>query len=124
MTIYDVIFKIILEYRLARNHEQFAGHKLVDYIRSHIPEFFNQISSSRYPNIKWSASAGIGKWIIAPWITTFHKEITNFAQRRYYPVYLFSSDLKNIYLSFNFGVTDLRNDLSDNQTISLLQKRR
>jgi len=60
MTIYDVVFKIILEYKLARNHELFAGHNLADYIRKDIPEFFNQISSSRYPNIKWGASAGIG----------------------------------------------------------------
>ena len=122
MTIYDVILKIILEYKLARNHEQFAGYKLADYIRNDIPEFFNQISSSRYPNIKWDASAGIGRWVTSPWIAAFHKEITSSAQRGYYPVYLFSSDLKNIYLSFNFGVTDLRNlDLGDNQTISLLQ---
>ena len=122
MTIYDVILKIILEYKLARNHERFAGHKLADYIRNDIPEFFNQISSSRYPNIKWDASAGIGRWVTSPWIAAFHKAITSSAQRGYYPVYLFSSDLKNIYLSFNFGVTVFRNDLGDNQTISLLQK--
>ena len=122
MTIYEIFFKIILEYKLARNHEQFAGHKLADYIRNDLPGFFNQISSTRYPNIKWHASAGIGRWVTSPWIAAFHKNITNSAQQGYYPVYLFSSDLKNIYLSFNFGVTDLRNDLGDNQAISLLQK--
>jgi len=37
MTIYDVIFRLVLEYKMARNHEEYADNKLANFIRSEIP---------------------------------------------------------------------------------------
>jgi len=51
-------------------------------------------------------SPGEGVKTLAPWIATFDTNITVSAKREFYPVYLFSGDLVNLYLSIAFGVTD------------------
>jgi hypothetical protein len=51
-------------------------------------------------------SPGEGVKTLAPWIATFDTNITVSAKRGFYPVYLFSGDLVNLYLSIAFGVTD------------------
>jgi len=51
-------------------------------------------------------SPGEGVKTLAPWIATFDTNITVSAKRGFYPVYLFSGDLVNLYLSIALGVTD------------------
>jgi hypothetical protein len=50
-------------------------------------------------------SPGEGNKNLTPWIATFHKDITVSAKKGFYLVYLYSGDLKNLYLSIAFGVT-------------------
>lgn len=44
-----------------------------------------------------------------PWICFFDRRITNSAQRGYYPVILFKSDMSGFYLSLNQGWTQYKN---------------
>lgn len=48
-------------------------------------------------------SAGQGSWAIIPWIGLFDKDISTSAEKGFYIVYLFSADLKRVYLSLNQG---------------------
>lgn len=50
-----------------------------------------------------NGSAGISRWAIVPWIALFDTNITSSAKEGFYIVYLFSADLKYVYLSLNQG---------------------
>ena len=54
-------------------------------------------------------SAGEGNKSLAPWIATFNTDITISAKKGFYVVYLFSADLKHLFLSIAFGVTSFEN---------------
>ena len=51
------------------------------------------------------ASLGKGNWVSIPWIGVFDKDISVSATKGYYIVYLFSYDMKKVYLSLNQGWT-------------------
>ena len=57
-------------------------------------------------NLSSKGSPGEGNKSLAPWIATFDTDITISAKKGFYPVYLFSGDLVNLYLSIALGVTD------------------
>ncbi|MEP2942348.1 MAG: DUF3578 domain-containing protein [Hyphomicrobiales bacterium] len=61
-------------------------------------------------------SAGQGNISAAPWIAIFDPRLTTTAQNGYYPVYLFSTDLSRIYLSFALGVTQFDQQFGENKT--------
>ena len=59
-----------------------------------------------------------------PWTGVFNKKITDSAQRGYYIVYLFREDMKGVYLSLNQGMTDIKNQTSNNEeTKNILRSR-
>jgi hypothetical protein len=57
------------------------------------------------PEYELEGSTGRGNITPAPWIATYDKRITRSAIQGFYLVYLFSIDLKRLYLSLAFGVT-------------------
>lgn len=59
-------------------------------------------------------SAGQGNISAAPWIAIFDPRLTETAQNGYYPVYLFSTDLSRLYLSFALGVTQFDQQFGEN----------
>lgn len=75
-------------------------------LRSELP---NEIKRIINKNFIVTGSPGKGNWTNLPWIGIFNPEITSSAQSGYYIVYLFSEDMKGVYLSLNQGVTDIRN---------------
>lgn len=50
-------------------------------------------------------SVGRGQWSAIPWIAIMDKEITKTPQEGVYLVFLFSHDMKRLYLSLNQGIT-------------------
>ncbi len=75
-------------------------------LRSELP---NEIKSIINKNFIVTGSPGKGNWTNLPWIGIFNPEITSSAQSGYYIVYLFTEDMKGVYLSLNQGVTNIRN---------------
>ncbi|CAK1243360.1 MrcB family domain-containing protein [Fructobacillus tropaeoli] len=65
-------------------------------------------------NIVTSGSPGQGQWATVPWIGIFDKEISTSATRGFYIVYLFSSDMKSVYVSLNQGWTFFQNSYGKN----------
>ncbi len=105
----DLIQQIASKYPAYRSHgiiakADFEVHAAVEQdlpnaLRDLLPE------QSHY---KIQGSCGAGNVTAAPWIATFDRRITESAQHGYYIVYLFSVDLKSIYLSLGIGVTSFR----------------
>src|SRR5262245_60438413 len=56
-------------------------------------------------SFKVEGSTGRGNITAAPWIATFDPSITSSATHGYYVVYLYSVDLRRLYLSLAFGTT-------------------
>lgn len=105
----DVFVRIVNEYELARN-EPFSKHPLAFWIRRDIPKIFEAVTP-RFPHLKWVASPGQGQWADTPWIAAFDPVVTESAQIGYYPVYLFTKSLGDIFLSLNQGMAQLRKEL-------------
>ena len=52
-------------------------------------------------NLEVKASCGAGVWTRYPWIAVFNSEITTTIQEGIYIVYLFSEDMKRLYLTIS-----------------------
>jgi predicted RNA-binding protein with PUA-like domain/energy-coupling factor transporter ATP-binding protein EcfA2 len=85
-------------------------HPMFKLIEYKFKDYLNEVTSNSDVYIS-DASAGQGGWTNLPWIAVFNKEITISAQDGYYPVYLFSKDMKIAYLSLNQGTKKLRDKL-------------
>lgn len=114
------IESIFRDYLASRN-ETFADHPLATLLRHNFPKDLESLTDSP-KKYKFAGSAGQGNWTYSPWVAVFNKKITESAQKGYYVVYLFREDMKGVYLSLNQGMTDIRNQTSDNtQTKQILK---
>jgi 5-methylcytosine-specific restriction protein B len=64
-----------------------------------------------YPNTIVKSSVGKGNWAEVPWIALLDQRLTDTTRRGVYVVYLFRGDMSGVYLTFNQGVTQLKNEL-------------
>jgi 5-methylcytosine-specific restriction enzyme A len=115
------IKKIMEQYPAARN-QLFRGHLLASFIRKDFPELVKRYFP-QYDDLLWVASPGIGQWAYAPWLAILDPLVTDTPQKGYYPVFLFSSDLKSVYLSLNQGITAIVREFSPIDTTSILINR-
>ncbi|MCA1031183.1 DUF3578 domain-containing protein [Bacillus timonensis] len=107
------LLKVMNNYLSAKN-SQFAKHELGDLVRKVIPkiiETYYFIDRDRYI-VK--GSVGQGNWASVPWIAVMNNKITNSTQRGYYIVYLFSEDMKSLYLTIAQGVTETSKEEMEN----------
>ena len=84
--------------------EPLTGHPLAQLIRERSKEIISNLINDQELTIK--GSPGMGNWNFVPWIAIFNKNETDGAQEGIYVVYLFSDDLKRLYLTFNQGITN------------------
>lgn len=99
--------KIMNEY-LAAKEESFAGHKLGSFVRNDITKTISSLINDNEYTV--TGSVGKGNWTFVPWVAVMNKKITNSTQRGYYIVYLFSEDMKRLYLTIAQGVTETSRD--------------
>jgi 5-methylcytosine-specific restriction enzyme B len=60
-----------------------------------------------------SASCGQGNWTNFPWIAIMNRNITTTTQQGVYIVYLFSKDMKRLYITLNQGFTNLEKQIRE-----------
>ena len=109
MNIRNLISELALEwpeYKALVKVEQ-AG-RAYDLVVNKFPEQLESIAENT-DYLIFRGSTGQGNITAAPWIATFDKRITDIATSGYYVVYLFSIDLKRLYLEFGFGTTQFKN---------------
>lgn len=117
----ELFERVLKEYKSARN-ENFADNPIANILRNEIPEELKQHieSSDKY---KVSGSAGQGNWTYSPWVAIMNREITETPQKGYYLVYLFQEDMKGVYLSFNQGMTEIKNQHGSSKTKEILRSK-
>lgn len=119
MNLREALEKIGKEYLYEKN-KIFKKNKLANFIRNDIKlEIEKLINDSNY-NV--SCSPGKGQWAIIPWIAIFDTDITNTATRGHYIVYLFSADMKKLYLSLNRGWTELKKEKNIEEILKIKNK--
>jgi 5-methylcytosine-specific restriction protein B len=80
--------------------------KCGEILRSAIPNKLKEVFSTNNYRIK--GSIGTGRVSKCPWVAVMNKKETESTQSGIYLVFLFSKDLKTVYLSLAQGVTDLK----------------
>ena len=65
----------------------------------------------------------MGNWADVPWIAIMDPEVTTTVQTGYDVVYLFSADMKHVFLSLNQGVTFLKDELGQSKSMDELMRR-
>ncbi|MFB5269835.1 MrcB family domain-containing protein [Paenibacillus enshidis] len=99
----DTLSEILNTY-LDAKIQAFANHPLGVLLRQTIPEQLRKLPFID-DNYKIQGSIGQGNWANIPWIAVMDKRITDKIQRGEYIVYLFSEDMKRVYLTLLQGVT-------------------
>jgi hypothetical protein len=73
------------------------------YIRDKVTK--NILSMAKITSDKYKVKGSVGQtnWADVPWIAVMDKDITEYASRGYYIVYLFCADMSGVYISLNQG---------------------
>lgn len=100
-TLRDLIECVQHNYVNESQNKEFRQNELANLIRHGLeqviePGFFDS-------NTRLYGSAGSGRWSLVPWFGVFDRRISDQAVRGFYLVYLFSADMKDVYLSLNQG---------------------
>lgn len=102
----DYIIEVMNKYVQAKK-ETFSGHPIGEILRSSIP---TKLYSTIGNDFLIRGSSGQGVWANVPWIAIMDRNETTTTTKGVYVVYLFSEDMKRIYLTLNQGVTQLIKD--------------
>lgn len=99
------LLKIAAEYTIEKSNK-FGDNALAAFIRASAPSAVKSVVDSLFgKGFKIAGSPGQGAWANVPWIGVFNPAITTTATRGYYVVYLFSANMRRVYLSLNQGTT-------------------
>lgn len=85
--------------------KNFAGSEVGKIITKKLPLVIEQKANINLRNYSINGSIGKGQFAEIPWVSIFRKSITETATQGIYIVYLFTADMKGIYLSLNQGFT-------------------
>lgn len=115
MKINELLKNIMTNYQNKKTTETFnkesSMFQLINYTsKDAIKSAIDNLNLSDI-NLEVKASCGAGGWTRYPWIAVFNSEITTTIQEGIYIVYLFSEDMKRLYLTINQGCTNLNKKL-------------
>lgn len=106
--------KFISSNYLEAQQEAFSSHAMGYFIRHTAVNAFRSCISDKFQKLLVEGSAGQSKWAAVPWIAFLDPAVTNSAIRGYYVVYLFSADMRLVYLSMNQGTTAVNEEFKKN----------
>jgi 5-methylcytosine-specific restriction enzyme A len=107
MSIKSGLEKVLKEYLIVKEIEQFAKNPLANFIRGELADTI-KVACGDPEKYIIKGSAGQSQWVRGPWVGIFNPIITSSAQKGYYPVYLFREDMKGVYLSLNQAMTEAK----------------
>lgn len=109
MPLRDALLRVLSDYAAAKT-EPMKGHPLLDF-RRQMEDALAGIDPVRgRPSLEVKVSYGQGNWARVPWIAFLDERETTTTQRGVYPVYLFRQDMSGVYLTFNQGVTEVKQE--------------
>ena len=118
----EVLEHIMADFAAARAQPFNGQHPIAQLVTRDAPESVRQLVTLP-PDFIVKGSVGVGLWVEGPWVAIFDPLVTETAQEGYYPVYLFSSSLDAVYLSFNQGVTNLKKESGTEAARRMLKTR-
>ncbi|MGY3716241.1 MrcB family domain-containing protein [Sutcliffiella cohnii] len=98
-------FQYIMNNYLQAKTQPFGGHQLGTYVRHDVTAEIKKLPFITEDYVV-TGSVGQGNWAGVPWIAIMNRGVTVSTQRGYYIVYLFSEDMKELYLTLAQGVTE------------------
>lgn len=104
---------------LAATVQTFSKHPIADYMRQQAAQAIADAVGNSYYICK--GSPGQGNWADVPWIGIFDPTVTETATRGYYVVYLFSADMRRVYLCLGQGTTAVRDEFKRDTHDALLR---
>ncbi|MBA1147483.1 DUF3578 domain-containing protein [Ectothiorhodospiraceae bacterium WFHF3C12] len=123
-TLASYLESILSDYADARKHAPFGKEHAIwrrfeelQRIIEHHPVI------QQYHNVKVGWSVGQGNWARVPWVALLDRRETTTTQHGVYVVFLFREDMSGVYLTFNQGVTDLRNRHGTREGRAILRRR-
>lgn len=103
--------RVSLEYLEAKKTSMKAN-SLALFINKISKEIVKPKIKKNREHYKYTSSCGQhSNWASVPWIAVLDPEITTSTMRGYYVVFLFSVDMKKVYLSLNQGMTEIEQEL-------------
>ena len=117
----EFIEKILKEYVPAKK-DPIAGHPIGNYFRNIIPQILYDTKLINPEYYLITGSVGQGNWATIPWVCIFDRSITESASKGIYIVYLLEKNGNSLYLTFNQGCTEIRNNHSKYETIKILRE--
>ena len=117
----DVLQHIGMGYLDAKS-KPYRGHSLAGFIRGEGPNELRELVDD--PQLNPDGGCGESDWAHVPWIGLFDPAASQGPQHGFYIVYLFSTDMKRVYLSLNQGTTEVITELGQNkETLAELRSR-
>lgn len=102
----EIIEKIFNDYLYEKaNHHNDKENKLVDYLNTNCASSYYDTEIINKEKYSIGFSTGNGDWAHVPWIAILDPDISDTVSKGYDIVYLFSADMKKVYLSLNQGWT-------------------
>jgi MrcB-like, N-terminal domain/AAA domain (dynein-related subfamily) len=90
--------------------EPLTNHFMGKLVRTELPEAISGLPFIDTNIYLVKGSVGQGNWATVPWLAILNTKITTSTQRGYYIVYLFSENMKELYLTFAQGITETSRD--------------
>jgi len=114
----------ILKKYLESKKEDIVNHSHAAFVRGSSKNLVKPTLGEFSENFEFNSSPGMRQtWADVPWISVMDPEVTTTQQTGYYVVYLFSVDMKRVYLSLNQGITYLKDELGEPAAINELKRR-
>lgn len=113
MGIRDVLEEIMKNYIDKKSEKFNKENSMFQLVNYKTKEILNRIIGARERTIELEVkgSCGAGGWTNYPWIAIFNPKVTKTIQAGVYIVYLFSEDMKRVYITLNQGCTNLKKEL-------------
>lgn len=107
-TYISTAFDEILSSYLRARFEQFGREHPLWRVFENLTKYLQTHVKNRRPRLIVKASPGKGNWARVPWIAFLDSRETYSTTVGIYPVYLFREDMSAVYITFNQGVTRLK----------------
>jgi len=105
----EMVERILNEYSVEKSNE-LKDNPLAIYIRNEATDIIRDAAGFSKDKYVVTGSVGQGQWAMIPWLGIFDKKVTESATKGVYIVYLLSKDGDTLYLTFNQGCTEIRNN--------------
>jgi len=98
-------FVFIAKKYLVQDPKNFTDNPIGKTLTKELPKLIVEKAHINCSNYLVTGSVGKGQFAEIPWLAVFRRSITETATKGIYIVYLFTADMKGLYLSLNQGFT-------------------